>query len=237
MELQTHCADIPVDNSMNNGIKPKPYRSELSLTLAYPNDSKSNFDEKINNGATPSTSSSDAQNPMFYHLPSPYPSATFPSSPLTPPTNFQLSDGDPLRGEKAPDFSHLKFSPLNTSMPIFNSNSSIFCTVSAPSTPALDRKCIDKFCSTESTNDNRSIDKKKSKRVSIVNIAKNESVDKSSIEQPINEDSASTVKESEKKCPTESNSTTNLQHSHMHKNHSHSHPKRRMSLDNTTVKT
>lgn len=79
---------------------------------------------------------------------------------------------------------------------------------------------MDRFHSTES---NLAVDKKKQKRVSIINDAKDE---KSSTT-----DSTTMVK---KDCKESQNST---HHSHIHKNHSHSHsqPKRRMSLDNSTV--
>jgi hypothetical protein len=76
---------------------------------------------------------------------------------------------------------------------------------------------MDRFHSTES---NLAVDKKKQKRVSIINDAKDE---KSSTTD------SNTV---QKKDCKDQNST---HHSHIHKNHSHSHPKRRMSLDNSTV--
>ena len=238
MELQTHCADMPSEkkeqnnNNNTNFTKPKPFRSELSLVLSYPPEIQSEYKDT----GTPSTmpiSELDSPN-LFYmqNLPSPYP--TYPSSPLTPPVNFKTGEVNPINyvPDRMQDFSHLNFAPLNSSIPTFqtSSNSSLFCTVSAPSTPAFDRKCIEKFCSTEITsNKDTKDDKKKSKRVSIVNVS--DSSEKPS-QNTANEDEDS--KESEKK--TEPNSTGNSHHSHIHKNHSHSHlhTKRRMSLDNST---
>lgn len=238
MELQTHCADIPPEktepnnnNNNTNFTKPKPFRSELSLVLSYPPALQPDYKDT----GTPSTmpmSELDSPN-LFYtqNLPSPYP--TYPSSPLTPPVNFKTGEVNPINyvPDRLQDFSHLNFAPLNSSIPTFqtSSNSSLFCTVSAPSTPAFDRKCIEKFCSTEITPNGTKDDKKKAKRVSIVNVS--DSSEKPS-QNTANEDEDS--KESEKK--TEPNSTGNSHHSHIHKNHSHSHlhPKRRMSLDNST---
>jgi hypothetical protein len=229
MELQTHCADIPVEKSVTNNVQQKPFRSELNLVLSYPKSFEPEVDENSNN-----TSKIDTQlhNPLFLqNLPSPFP--TFPSSPLTPPINFKA---DEQTGENLPDFSHLNFAPLDATVPTFSSSNSIFCTVSAPSTPALDRKCIDKFCSSE-TNTN---EKKKAKRVSIVNVSKEDSKEEkasitNSVDEPV-EDS----KDVEKKNAADTSSSSNVHHhSHVHKSHSHSHlhsqSKRRMSLDNTTV--
>lgn len=197
-ELQTNCTELPKENGLAD-VKKKPFRSELNLVLSYPSD-------LIPPADTPSS-------PMIEstHLPSPIytPLSVLtqpPFSPITPPINFKSTD--------------LNFVPVNANVPIFSSNSSIFCTVSAPSTPAVERKFMDRFNSTES---NLTVDKKKQKRVSIINDAKDE---KSSTT-----DSTTMVK---KDCKETSSST---HHSHIHKNHSHSHsqPKRRMSLDNSTV--
>ncbi|XP_070493289.1 MATH and LRR domain-containing protein PFE0570w [Chironomus tepperi] len=236
MELQTHCADMPSEktepnNNNTNFTKPKPFRSELSLVLSYPPELQSEYKDT---GTSSTLPISELESPnLFYmqNLPSPYP--TYPSSPLTPPVNFKTGEVNPINyvPERMQDFSHLNFAPLNSSIPTFqaSSNSSLFCTVSAPSTPAFDRKCIEKFCSTEITPNSTKDDKKKAKRVSIVNVS--DSSEKPS-QNTTNDDDDS--KESEKK--TESNSTGNSHHSHIHKNHSHSHlhPKRRMSLDNST---
>lgn len=236
MELQTHCADMPVEQTITNTKNPqKPFRSELNLVLSYPKNFESQVDENANNTSTPDTQ--QLQNPLFLqNLPSPFP--TFPSSPITPPINFKADDL--LASEKPPDFSHLNFAPIDThSVPIFSSNSSIFCTVSAPSTPALDRKCIDKFCATETNADKN--DKKKAKRVSIFNVSKEDSKDeKNSISNSANDEHNEDTKEGEKKTSTETNPNSNVHHhSHVHKSHSHSHlhsqSKRRMSLDNSTV--
>lgn len=102
--------------------------------------------------------------------------------------------------------------------------SDAYDVILAPSTPASDRKCIDKFCNSETSNESqRTTDKKKAKRVSI---AKEEDSDKGEAPEVNNND-----KESDKK-----GSDLN-HHSHLHRNHSHGHihPKRRMSLDNTMV--
>lgn len=101
-----------------------------------------------------------------------------------------------------------------------------YCNIPAPSTPASDRKCIDKFCNSETSNESRTTDKKKAKRVSI---AKEEDSDKGEGPEVNNND-----KDSENKKGSDLN-----HHSHLHRNHSHGHihPKRRMSLDNTTVST
>ncbi|KAG5682007.1 hypothetical protein PVAND_011402 [Polypedilum vanderplanki] len=230
MELQTHCADMPVEQNITNTNNPqKPFRSELNLVLSYPKNFESQVDENANNTST--FDAQQLQNPLFLqNLPSPFP--TFPSSPITPPINFKADD---LVSGKPPDFSHLNFAPIDTSLPIFSSNNSIFCTVSAPSTPALDRKCIDKFCATE-TNADRN-DKKKAKRVSIVNVSKDDNKDdKASVSNSVNEIHN---EEGEKKASTDTSSNSNVHHhSHVHKSHSHSHlhsqSKRRMSLDNST---
>jgi hypothetical protein len=239
MELQTHCADIPVEKSpVTNNTPQKPFRSELNLVLSYPpKNLKSPVDENSNNTTTTDTQLQN--NPLFLqNLPSPFP--TFPSSPITPPINFKADD---LLGQgKPPDFSHLNFAPIDTPVPIFSSNSSIFCTVSAPSTPALDRKCIDKFCATEASADRSTGDKKKAKRVSIYNVSKEDSKEEkaSTAVSGANDEPIEDSKDAEKKNSTDTSSNSNVHHhSHVHKSHSHSHlhsqSKRRMSLDNTTV--
>jgi hypothetical protein len=235
MELQTHCAELPTDNDTNNVSKSKPFRSELSLVLSYPNDVK-NAQNDENLVSTPSTAEAISYNPLLVQgLPSPY--MPFPSSPLTPPMNFKT---DPL--ERLQDYSHLPFAPLNATTPMYSSSNSLFCTVSAPSTPALDRKCIDKFCANETNAvEGRSgSDKKKAKRVSILNMTKDDSTEKGP-ETPVTEDGNSLAKDADKmkQNSTESSSNSNLHHSHAHKGHghSHSHVKRRMSLDNLAVRT
>lgn len=242
MELQTQCTNSPTDNS---AASKKPFRSELNLVLSYPNQSESGefqgtSSENSNSQVTPPvplpmeliTPSVLHTNPLYLqNLPPPFPSNSIPSSPLTPPTNFKTTDVNLF--DKAPDYSHLKFTPINAPLPTFSSNNSIFCTVSAPSTPASDRKCIDKFCINETNNEGqRSSDKKKAKRVSIVN-TKDDGVDKIS-ENP--ETSSENTKEGDGKDKKPSVDNGN-HHSHMHRNHSHGHlhPKRRMSLDNNLV--
>jgi hypothetical protein len=227
MDLQTQCTNSPSDNEP---VK-KPFRSELNLILSYPKSPDS--DEFGNSQITPPIPApmdllipASQNNPLLLqNLPSPFPS--IPCSPLTPPTNFNMNEMNVF--DK--DFSHLKFAPINAPAPAFASNNSIFCTVSAPSTPASDRKCIDKFLVNEGIAEgSRAGDKKKSKRVSIVN-SKDDAVEKAP-ETPDTSDS----KEGEgkdKKTSVDANNANH--HSHAHKSHSHMHPKRRMSLDNTVV--
>jgi hypothetical protein len=232
MELQTHCVDISTDKpEPSNSTKSKPFRSELSLVLSYPPELQQ---PELKENTTPRTlpaSDLDSPNVLYMQsLPSPFP--TFPSSPLTPPINFKGGDVNTISyvPDKLQDLSHLNFTPLNSSIPNFqtSSNSSIFCTVSAPSTPAFDRKCIDKFCSTDASTEKGNSEKKKAKRVSIVNVSE-------SNEKPIQ--SNMNDEEELKETPDKKvDATSNVHHSHAHKNHSHSHahPKRRMSLDNST---
>lgn len=231
MDLQTQCTNSSNDN--NELSNKKPYRSELNLVLAFPEDMQGSSD--LNSQDTPPVPApmelmtpTMTSNPLFLqNLPPPFP---IPSSPLTPPTNFKSNDASPF--EPAPDYSQLKFPPINAPIPVFTSTSSIFCTVSAPSTPASDRKCIDKFCINEIINDGRvAVDKKKAKRVSIFNNTKDEPIEKvaDTPESNINEGKEGDGKKS-------SEASNGNHHSHQHRNHSHMHPKRRMSLDNTVVR-
>lgn len=238
MNLQTQCSNKPAESGTTTK---KPFRSELNLVLSYPNSNANDESplmlDSTNAEVTPPLpmpmeliSTLSNNNLLLQNLPSPLPSP-IPSSPLTPPTNFKTIDTNLF--ERAPDYSLLKFPPINAPVPIFSSNNSVFCTVSAPSTPASDRKCIDKFCINDDTNSNetqRSVDKKKAKRVSIVNTSKDDADDKASDNQEVNND---IVKDAESKKSDPSGN----HHSHIHRNHSHSHlhPKRRMSLDNTIV--
>lgn len=223
MDLQTQCTNSPTDNEANK----KPYRSELNLVLSYNDEYRGSSD--ANSQVTPPvpapmdliTPSSQINTLLLQHLPPPFPS--IPTSPLTPPMNFKTNDMNPF--DRIPDYSQLTFPPINAPVPAFTPNPTVFCTVSAPSTPASDRKCIEKFCINE-TNEPRA-EKKKAKRVSIVN-TKDEVTDKAPENQEVNNND---LKEAEKK-PTENNLN---HHSHMHRNHSHLHPKRRMSLDNNLV--
>ena len=80
---------------------------------------------------------------------------------------------------------------------------------------------MDRFHSTES---NLAVDKKKQKRVSIINDVKDEKGNAT--------DGNSTTLGAKKEGKEQQNNT---HHSHIHKNHSHSHPKRRMSLDNQVI--
>ena len=233
MNLQTQCTNSPTENEPLN--PKKPFRSELNLVLSYPiPDSQSSpSSSEVNQQTTPPfptpmellTSLNSHTNPLYLqNLPSPFPSP-IPSSPLTPPTNFNTTDANLF--EKTQDYLHSKF-PL----PIFASNNSIFCTVSAPSTPASDRKCIDKFCVSDKDEVPRVSDKKKSKRVSIFNNSKDEPTDKP---QETTEAYNGEGKESEKDKKTDGNSLAgNQAHHGHHRNHAHVH-KRRMSLDNNIV--
>lgn len=251
MDLQTQCNSNQAENEASTK---KPFRSELNLVLAYPNQQREReqlqgSSETNNSQITPPlpapmdliTPSSQTNPLLLQNLPPPFPSP-IPSSPLTPPLNFKTTDANLF--DRAPDYSHLKFPPINAPpLPNFSSStSSIFCTVSAPSTPASDRKCIDKFCINETNNDlnqrgqnNNKDDKKKAKRVSIVNSSKDEPNEKIPENPPevVNE-----IKDAENKDKKPAAEVSNgSHHSHMHRNHSHGHlhPKRRMSLDNNLV--
>lgn len=220
----------------------KPFRSELNLFLSYPppaelNESASSPENTDNNMPslpepmeliTPITSTQN--NPMFIHnLPSPFPSP-IPGSPLTPPMSFKTAAGEVPNFD---NYSRLNFPPLNQPLQTFPSNNSIFCTVSAPSTPASDRKCIEKFCVTE---DNQKVSEKKNSEKK----AKRVSILKGDVSENTNEPSETCSKidskDAEGKRNTDgSNASSNPNHhSHMHKNHSHIH-KRRASLDNAMV--
>lgn len=233
MNLQTQCTNSPIDNEPLN--PKKPFRSELNLVLSYPpnpDTQSSPSSSEVNQQITPPlptpmellTPLNTHTNPLFLqNLPSPYPSP-IPASPLTPPMNFNTNDAHLF--EKAPDYSHLKFPPINSPLPIFASDNSIFCTVSAPSTPASDRKCIEKFCANEPPPPLN--DKKKAKRVSIVN-----SKDEASEKVQDNSETNADGKESDKKPD---GNLLNAQAHHGHRSHSHAHiHKRRMSLDNNLV--
>jgi len=235
MELQTQCTQ-----PANEDEKPKkPYRSELNLVLSYPSHSQSSDvtpSPELTNVSIHMPVPMELLNPstqtnplLLSNLPSPFPStSTIPSSPLTPPTNFKLNDAGPFDKEPLPpDYSVLQFAPINAAVPNFPSESSIFCTVSAPSTPASDRKCIDKFCMNEAGKEPVVADKKKLiKRVSIAK-------DGDQVE-PDAQNADSKDNEADKSKSVDNNSNRH-HHSHMHHN-SHSHNslnKRRMSLDNT----
>lgn len=237
MDLQTQCNNSPTEDDESNK---KPYRSELNLVLSYPgqpteNDSQGSSDTS-NLQSTPPvpapmellTPSSQTNALLLQNFPPPNFPSSIPSSPLTPPMNFKTVDGNLF--EKVPDYTHINFVPINTPVPpLFSSDNSIFCTVSAPSTPASDRKCIDKFCVSESNSDNqRSTDKKKAKRVSIFN-SKEDGSEKVSTSQEVN------TKDGEgKEQGQDANNPNHHSHAHRH-SHGHIHPKRRMSLDNNLV--
>lgn len=228
---------------MNEPLNPKkPFRSELNLVLSYPGNNSENQSSpssgEINSQITPPLPTpmellnpmTSHTNPIYLHnLPSPFPSP-IPSSPLTPPTNFKTNDAHLF--DQAPDYSQLKFPPINSPLPTFASNNSIFCTVSAPSTPASDRKFTEKFLANNETNETPKLnDKKKAKRVSIVNTTKDE--EKST---ETSESTNADGKEGDKKQDGNvANGNNTAHHGHKSHNHAHVHPKRRMSLDNTVV--
>lgn len=227
MELQTQCTNSPTENET---INRKPFRSELNLVLSYNDENRSSDATSLITPPLPApmdlfTPSSQTNALLLQPLPPPFPSS-IPSSPLTPPMNFKTTDINPF--DRVSDYSHLNFPPINVPVPPFTPSPTVFCTVSAPSTPASDRKCIDKFCTNETTNESR-VDKKKAKRVSIVN-TKDDEGEKAPENTEVNNNE---TKEGDKKV-AETNSN---HHSHMHRNHSHTHlhPKRRMSLDNNLV--
>ncbi|CRL01678.1 CLUMA_CG014897, isoform A [Clunio marinus] len=218
MNLQTQCSSSTNDNE---NVK-KPFRSELNLVLSYPQGEGNSQDMNNSDNTPPIPTPMDIIHPLSHtnplllqNLPSPFPSP-IPSSPLTPPTHFKTNNTNIF--EDPPDYIHLNFPPINSSLPpVFSTSNSVFCTVSAPSTPASDRKCIDKFCANEPSNDNqqqRGSDKKKGKRVSIVNASKEDGSEKGSEGQEVNNNES---KEADLK------------------NHSHLHQKRRMSLDNNVI--
>jgi hypothetical protein len=227
--LQTQCTNSPSENEPLN--PKKPFRSELNLVLSFPTpttDSQSSpSSTEVNQQITPPLPIpmellppfTTHTNPLFLqNLPTPFPSPI----PVSPPTNFSA--------DQIPDYSHLKFPPIDSSQQMFSSNS-VLCTVSAPSTPASDRKCIDKFCANDSENP-RANDKKKSKRVSIVN-TKEESEKSAENTEPSNVNNAD-GKDIEKDKKIDQNSN---QVHHGHRSHSHAHiHKRRMSLDNNMVR-
>lgn len=237
MDLQTQCNNSPGENDASNK---KPYRSELNLVLSYPgqpteNESQGSSDDGKLQMTPPipapmelMTPSSQTNPLLLQNFPPPNFPSPIPSSPLTPPMNFKTVDGNLF--DKVPDYTHINFVPINTPVPpIFSSNNSIFCTVSAPSTPASDRKCIDKFCVSESSNDNQRTDKKKAKRVSMSINAKDGESEKISESQEVN-----TAKDAEGK--DQALDANNTHHPHLHRHsHGHIHPKRRMSLDNNLV--
>lgn len=235
MNLQvTSPTSLPSANTETEVINvKKPFRSELNLFLSYPppaelNESASSPENTDNNMPslpepmeliTPITSTQN--NPLFMHnLPSPFPSP-IPGSPLTPPTSFKTNAGDVPSFD---DYNRLNFPPLNQPYAV---NSSVFCTVSAPSTPASDRKCIEKFLLTEEAQKltEKKNSEKKSKRVSIL---------KGDVSENTNEPSESSTPRTESKDMEGRRNADGNHHSHLHKNHSHIH-KRRASLDNAMV--
>jgi hypothetical protein len=235
MNLQTQCTSSPTDNDSVN--HKKPFRSELNLVLSYPGNqidqqSSPSFFGEVNTPPLPTPM--ELLNPLTSHpiylqnLPSPFPSP-IPSSPLTPPTNFKTTDLHLF--ENTPDYTNPS---TNSPLSIFETNNSIFCTVSAPSTPASDRKCIDKFCVNENNDLTKPNDKKKAKRVSIFNTSKDEASEKCSETQDVCNETTKEGDGKDKKH-TEGNTANNSHHGHRNHSHGHIHPKRRMSLSSLDV--
>lgn len=166
-------------------------------------------------------------------LPSPFPSCTIPSSPLTPPSNFKINDlnlFDLSQNAYLKDSKNLSnFSSINDQNPNFPASNfaSVFCTVSAPSTPASDRKFVDKFMIDTQDNDQRAksdaTDKKKLKRVSYLKDDHSE--------KPMTELADGILSDSITGDDKDNMAMAGAHHSHTHRNHQN--PKRRMSLDNT----
>lgn len=173
-------------------------------------------------------------------LPSPFP--TNPSSPITPPTNFNSKDPNFFDQSRERRLKNIIFPPLSG----ISSNNSMFCTVSAPSTPASSRKEIEKFQQSEvgvtpTTEESDSplqkednIDKKKAKRVSYLQNTKEEQSsgpDQSTVEKT---DCKEMIKD---KKPSVVENNHNHQHSHIHSHPSKLMNNRRMSLDTTLQQT
>jgi hypothetical protein len=206
----------------------KPFRSELNLFLAYPtpNDVIESSSPENTDGMPSLPEPMELINPLSHNnplylqnLPSPFPSP-IPGSPLTPPMSFNNNNELP-KFDILTTTSKLNFSPLNNSQHhMFSSNNSIFCTVSAPSTPASDRKCIEKFCLNDPLECQKvNADKKKAKRVSIVNTSKEDEEDRvENAEQQQSSSSKTEVKEGDVNFNGTNNSN---HHSHIHRNHSH----------------
>lgn len=129
--LEKQCASAPIDNETTNK---KPFRSELNLILSYPPALNDEGSSDGNSQITPPVpepmglmTPSFKTNPIFLqNLPSPFPSN--PTSPLTPPTSFSTNDTNPF--DRVQDYPNLQFPPINAPIPVFASNTSVFCTVS-----------------------------------------------------------------------------------------------------------
>lgn len=218
LELQTQCQHSP-QKAVDESIK-KPFRSELNLFLTYHND------KQHTNG-------------MMEHLPSPFP--TNPSSPITPPTNFNPNDPNFFEADR---IKHINFPPYNAPLTGISSNNSVFCTVSAPSTPASSRKEIEKFPQGEigpapveesdsTLQKEDTIDKKKSKRVSYLQNTKEEqsAVPDQTTEKSVDKDCKESLKD--KKPTVIENGSNNHTHHHSHVHSNKLINNRRMSLDTT----
>ncbi|CAO1298316.1 unnamed protein product [Diamesa serratosioi] len=248
LELQTQCSKTPNESETN---PKKPFRSELNLFLSC----KTHLPSLIGNiyynlllfFLDPS-SSVKQQNEIDNHveplvemsplvtrtlLPSPFPSCTIPSSPITPPSNFKINDlnlFDAAQNAYLKDSKNLSnFSSINDQLPNYPASNfpSVFCTVSAPSTPASDRKFVDKFILDTTDIDQRAkgdaTDKKKLKRVSYLKDDHSE--------KPITELADGILSDSIPGEDKDNLAQAGAHHSHSHRNHQK--PVRRMSLDNT----
>lgn len=166
-------------------------------------------------------------------LPSPFPSCTIPSSPITPPSSFKINDlniFDSSHNAYLKDSTNLSnYSSINDQIPNFPASNfpSVFCTVSAPSTPASERKFVDKFVLDTTDIDQRAksdaTDKKKLKRVSYLKDDHSE--------KPLTDLADGILSVSITGEDKDNMAIAGAHHSHTHRNHQK--PIRRMSLDNT----
>lgn len=208
VDLQTNCSELSIEQL---DAKKKPFRSELNLVLSYPTtELDSSKKTQLNETDGNRVESKDTSSPL---------------SILTSTNNNKKENISSMLEDS--NFSNMNFMPINANVPNFSSSNSIFCTVSAPSTPALERKLNQEknkpSLSQVSTESNLGIDKKKQKRVSIINYERDE---KNAINNQLDTKNAKDLKLQD-----------NNHHSHIHKGHCHNHsqPRRRMSLDNTTT--
>lgn len=189
VELQTNCSELSVEDQAIDEKK-KPFRSELNLVLSYPKDLEPSTTEKYNEATVNQ------------------------SSAILPKVSQSENTSD------------MSFMPINTNplIPIFASNNSLFYTTcSAPTTPNPQRKAIDvenksSLIQASTESNLAGGDKKKQKRVSIINNGEKD-------EKAGGVDNQKDLKSSE----------SQINHSHIHKGHCHNHSqqKRRMSLDNS----
>lgn len=190
MELSTQCKKAPEDDALK-----KPFRSEINLYLNYPNsttDQNSGIDGYMNQTA-PIPNNNEI---TFMH-----PAGPLSASEMTFPEQ---------------DCGVVPLAPLRSRTPLFSSNPA-FCTVSAPTTPAVDRKFEQASNLDKNNNLSDSVDRnKKLKRVSYSNPDEPEG----KVETPGK--------------PEQSESKTSVTSEEGKKHHKHSHHSklnRRLSLD------